>query len=40
VRRTGGDGTRALDLLGWKPAHSVAGGVAAQVAWHRARRSA
>jgi nucleoside-diphosphate-sugar epimerase len=40
VRRTGGDGTRALDLLGWKPAHSVADGVAAQVAWHRARRSA
>jgi nucleoside-diphosphate-sugar epimerase len=40
VRRTGGDGTRARELLGWAPTCSVVEGVAAQVAWHRARRSA
>jgi nucleoside-diphosphate-sugar epimerase len=38
VRRTGGDGSLALELLGWKPTHSLPEGIAAQVAWHRALR--
>jgi UDP-glucuronate 4-epimerase len=39
VRRTGGDGTRARELLGWEPARSLPEGIAAQVAWHRSLRS-
>ena len=35
ARRTGGDTTRALELLGWTAATPLADGVAAQVAWQR-----
>jgi nucleoside-diphosphate-sugar epimerase len=40
VRMTGGAVDKAARLLGWSPRVGVAEGVAAQVAWHRARRSA
>lgn len=39
VLRTGGDGSLALEHLGWKPAHDLETGVGAQVDWHRSRRS-
>ena len=35
VRRTGGDTTRARELLGWQPAVRLEDGLAAQLAWHR-----
>ncbi len=38
VARTGGDTTRAEQLLGWKPAVRLADGVARQVAWQLDRR--
>ena len=40
VRQTGGDITRARELLGWSPATTLATGIERQVAWHRARRQA
>jgi UDP-glucuronate 4-epimerase len=38
VQRTGGSNDAARRLLGWEPQTSLADGIAAQVAWHRARR--
>jgi nucleoside-diphosphate-sugar epimerase len=38
VRRTGGSNEAARRLLGWVPETSLVEGIAAQVAWHRARR--
>lgn len=38
VERTGGDIRRASDLIGWRPAVSLADGIRQQVAWHRERR--
>lgn len=40
IFRTGADTARARDLLGWQPRTTLEDGIAAQVAWHRARRSA
>jgi len=40
VRRTGGSGDAARRLLGWEPQTTLADGIAAQVAWHRSRRTA
>lgn len=40
VARTGGATERARALLGWAPAVPLSEGVAAQVAWHRARAAA
>ncbi|MBL8778049.1 MAG: NAD-dependent epimerase/dehydratase family protein [Acidimicrobiales bacterium] len=40
VARTGGATERARALLDWSPAVPLAEGVAAQVAWHRARNAA
>lgn len=37
VARTGGSIERARELLGWTPSTGIVEGVAAQVAWHRAR---
>ncbi len=37
VRRTGGDTTRARELLGWEPTVRLEDGLAAQLAWHRDR---
>lgn len=37
VARTGGSIERARELLGWSPVTDISAGVAAQVAWHRAR---
>lgn len=37
--RTGGDHTLATELLGWAPRTPLRDGLAAQVGWHRARRS-
>lgn len=34
VHRTGGDTTRAAELLGWTPRVGIEEGVASQVAWH------
>jgi nucleoside-diphosphate-sugar epimerase len=34
VRRTGGDTTRARELLGWQPTVRLEDGLAAQLAWH------
>jgi UDP-glucuronate 4-epimerase len=39
VQRTGGSNEAARKLLGWVPQTSLADGIAAQVAWHRDRRS-
>jgi nucleoside-diphosphate-sugar epimerase len=39
VLKTGGDHGRALDQLGWRAASSLRTGIAAQVDWHRGRRS-
>lgn len=39
VQRTGGSNDAARRLLGWEPRTSLADGIAAQVAWHRRRRS-
>ena len=39
VTRTGGALDRARDLLGWEPRIDVPTGLAAQVEWHRARRT-
>ena len=36
--RNGGATDRARELLGWEPQVSLRDGIAAQVAWHRARR--
>lgn len=38
VARTGGSNHLAGEILGWEPKTSLHDGVAAQVAWHRARR--
>jgi nucleoside-diphosphate-sugar epimerase len=38
VERTGGEIDLARSVLGWCPKTDVASGLAAQVAWHRARR--
>jgi len=38
VVRTGGDITRANNVLGWEPKTDLRAGITAQVAWHRARR--
>jgi nucleoside-diphosphate-sugar epimerase len=38
VQRTGGSNDAARRLLGWEPQTTLAEGIAAQVAWHRARR--
>ena len=38
VLRTGGDGSLARARLGWEPRVALETGIAAQVAWHRARR--
>jgi len=38
VQRTGGSNAAAARILGWAPQTSLADGIAAQVAWHRARR--
>jgi len=38
VQRTGGSGEAARRLLGWEPRTTLLDGIAAQVAWHRARR--
>lgn len=38
VQRTGGSNEAARKLLGWEPRTTLADGIAAQVAWHRARR--
>ena len=38
VLRTGGDGSLARARLGWEPSVALETGIAAQVAWHRARR--
>jgi nucleoside-diphosphate-sugar epimerase len=38
VDRTGGDITRAGQLLGWAPRVALATGIAEQVAWHRRNR--
>jgi UDP-glucuronate 4-epimerase len=35
VRRTGGDTSRALSVLGWTPKVSIEDGVARQVQWHK-----
>lgn len=35
VRRTGGDTTRARELLGWAPAVALEDGLRAQLEWHR-----
>jgi len=40
VRRTGGSIDRAGELLAWEPRVDLATGVARQVAWHAARRTA
>ncbi len=40
VRRTGADTSRAQRQLGWRPAVSLAVGLAAELAWVRQRRSA
>jgi UDP-glucuronate 4-epimerase len=37
VQRTGGSNDAARRLLGWEPQTDLADGIAAQVAWHRAR---
>lgn len=37
VRRTGGDGARAREVLGWQPSTGLAEGLSRQVAWHRGR---
>lgn len=39
VRRTGGANDLAATELGWSPRTSLVDGIAAQVDWHRARRS-
>lgn len=39
VRVTGGDTSRAAELLGWRPAVSLAEGISRQVAWHVERRA-
>ena len=39
VHRTGGSNDLAAAELGWKPRTSLADGIAAQVEWHRSRRS-
>ncbi len=39
VPRTGGSNEAAGRLLGWAPETSLVDGIAAQVAWHRARRA-
>lgn len=39
VQRTGGSNEAAARVLGWGPRTSLAEGIAAQVAWHRARRA-
>ena len=38
VLRTGGDPSRALELLGWKPSYSLEEGIGMQTAWHRSLR--
>lgn len=38
VRRTGGDATKAAELLGWTPSTNLVEGIALQAAWHRSRR--
>ncbi len=38
VRRTGGDASRAAELLGWAPSTTLADGIARQTEWHRSRR--
>ncbi len=38
ARRNGGATDRARELLGWRPEVSLRDGIAAQLAWHRARR--
>jgi len=40
ARHTGADLTRARELLGFKARHSLADGLAAEVAWIRARQAA
>ncbi|HEU5083087.1 MAG TPA: NAD-dependent epimerase/dehydratase family protein [Acidimicrobiales bacterium] len=39
VQRTGGSNDAARSLLGWEPRTSLTEGIAAQVEWHRRRRS-
>ena len=39
VERTGGSTARALALIGWSPAVSVADGLQRQVAWHLSRQN-
>jgi UDP-glucuronate 4-epimerase len=39
VERTGGSNDEARRVLGWEPRTCLADGIAAQVAWHRSRRS-
>jgi UDP-glucuronate 4-epimerase len=39
-RRNGGAVDRARELLGWEPKVALGDGIAAQLAWHRARRAA
>jgi nucleoside-diphosphate-sugar epimerase len=38
VLRTGGDSSRAADLLGWTPIHGLEEGIRLQTAWHRSLR--
>lgn len=39
VFRTGGDGSRARALLGWRPSHTLIDGIERQTLWHRGLRA-